>query len=320
MRGREQLQHDRRAAGERDQVLGILGAVREGGDRHCDLGARQHLVREQLVAAAPDGACAVEAIGAGVGELAQDRHAVIGDRGADPGDHRVIAGQRVAVIVNLGVDRADPHVAARRVDHFDDMAARLGGVDQADRGIVARLAREQRDPERAARGPALRQAIVEFVAELRLAEGSVGVDDHVRLDRRPAEQHPVGHRLAVRQGQLDRPAQVAHLGVRLDDVAKFAVTIRADHFAPVHDRGRARDFEPRIVRVRLDQEADLRGTRRAERLDHAGMQRGRLGAGIDLRLDRRQAEIAQRKPFFPAELEVRCVRHGKGLILRPAPG
>jgi hypothetical protein len=50
----EQLDHDRRAAGDVEQVTGVLGRVGKGGDRRADAAARQNLMRQKLVARGGD--------------------------------------------------------------------------------------------------------------------------------------------------------------------------------------------------------------------------------------------------------------------------
>lgn len=87
----------------------------------------------------------------------------------------------------------------------------------------------------------------------------------------------------VRKRQLDSPAQVAHLGVGLDHIAKFPVAIRTDHLPAVADGRRARDLKRRMFRIRPDEETDLGHTGRAERLDRGDMQRRGLRAAINLR-------------------------------------
>ena len=67
----EQLDHQRRAAGELQHLFGLFRIMGEGGDRQADAVARQKLHRAQLVARAADGDTFVERVDALHLELAQ---------------------------------------------------------------------------------------------------------------------------------------------------------------------------------------------------------------------------------------------------------
>jgi hypothetical protein len=174
---------------------------------------------------AADGFRGVENIGAGHGELTQHRHAVIGHRGADARNDRVIARQAAAIIIDRRRQRVDRHGAARRVDHLRHMALRLGGLFQALGGIVLRLARQDRDPQRTVHRFAARQVLIEIIAQGLLRAGLGGADHHVVKDRGPAQQHAIRHALAIGQRDLDRPGALANGDIGFDHPAQLRLAI-----------------------------------------------------------------------------------------------
>src|SRR5690606_19385564 len=74
-----------------------------------------------------------------------------GDRGADARDHRVVAGDRPALVAHVEAFDADAHVAAQRIEHAHAVAALARGLDQAPRRVQLAVARK--DGELHAVGP-----------------------------------------------------------------------------------------------------------------------------------------------------------------------
>ena len=256
---------------------------------------------QQLVARGDDARRGVEAIGAGAGELPQDRCAIGGDRGPDTRDHGIIIRQDAAIIVDLGMLRADPHIAAPRVDQLDNMAPFLARLDQTACGIGIRLPGQQRDPQRPFDRTLLGQLVIGLIGENVLQAGLIRIDDHVFPQGPAAQQHPEIHGLAIGQRNLDRPGPAGHRDRCLDDVAKLGLAVRAGHLPPVDDPRRAGHFKTGILRVGLDQEPHLGIVGGAKGFNRLRVQRGGTRAGIDLGPNGRQAQFRQRKPFFPSE-------------------
>ena len=215
--------------------------------------------------------------------------------------------QRLAVVIDVRIGRIDGERAARRIDHLDNVAARLRRVLQALRGIIVGLARQDGDAQRTLHRPALGEVLVEIIAQLALGVGQGRIDDHVLLDGLTPQQHAVHHRLAIGQRQLDRPFPVAHAHRRLDHPSQFALAIRGDHLATVNGGCGTHHLDLRLVGNRVQHETDLRTFQRPEGLDRHGMQRRGPRTGIHLRLDGRNVELGKGSPLFPTQHE--SIRH-----------
>src|SRR5262245_25882569 len=100
---------------------------------------------------------------------------------------------------------------------------------------------------------------IKLVAQARLAEGGGGIDQHAVADRLPAQQHAVGHGIAVGERDLDGPLAVADADRRGDDVAHLALAVGARHAAPVHDAGDTDDLHVVAARDGMHAEAHLLG-------------------------------------------------------------
>ena len=123
LRAFHQLDHQRRAADQLDQVASVVRRMGKAGDRQIDALPRQQLQRTQLIASAGNGHGFVERVAAKQLELAQHRGAVKGDGGADARDHRVITLQLAAAIVNGRRRRVDVHITGKRIDDIDAVPA-----------------------------------------------------------------------------------------------------------------------------------------------------------------------------------------------------
>ena len=95
----------------------------------------------QLVAAAPDRDALVQRPDAAHLELPKDCKAIIGDRGTDARDHRVIGGDRRAVVEHLRTVAGDMDRAAQRVGR-GRLAARPGHARSAPPRRSRRRARK----------------------------------------------------------------------------------------------------------------------------------------------------------------------------------
>jgi len=240
----------------------------------------------------------------------------LGDRGAYARDHRVIARQALAVIMHLGRQRVDRHIAAGGVDYLDRMAARLADLDQPAGGIIV-LTTEHGDAQGAFRCALPHQGgMIDVVIQHRLQVPFGRQDRDMVGQRLPAQQHAAGHAGAVGQGDLDRPFLAGDQQGRGDDIAQLGFPVRRSHLAPVGDRGRTGDFQIVATGDRMYREPNLGGGGGAEKLDIIGMQGRGARAGVDLGADRRQTERGQSDPFLPAESQ----REGRGGGIDHVPG
>jgi len=91
----------------------------------------------------------------------------------------------------------------------------------------------------------------------------------------------------------------------------LGLAVRRHDLAPVVHLGGTGDGHIRSPRDRVDGKADMRGAGGAEGFDVKGMQRRCARPGIDLGLQRGQAEIGQRHPFLPPQPQRRatCIGH-----------
>ena len=257
----------------------------------------------EFVAAGDDACRRVDAEGADGFELADHGGTIGGDRGSDAGDHRVIAGQALAVVMHLGGERVDRHVAAGGVDHLDRVTPRLAFLDDAAGGIIV-LAAEHGDAQGALwLGGADAGGVIDVIAEFGLQEPVRGDNRDMILERLTAQEHAACHAGAVGEGDLDGPCIAAHRKFRGDDIAQFPLAIRRGHIAPVDDRRGTGDDQVIAARNGMHGKADLGARGRTEGFDVEGMQRRGARAGIDLGLDRGHAKIGQSDPFLPAELQ-----------------
>ena len=127
----QKLDHERRAARQRDEAVRIAGRGGRGGARHADAVGGQHLMGAQLVAAGHQTVGPVQAPDAHCFELAQDGGAVIGDRGTDAWDNDIIVGQSRAPQMQARARGVDGDADAGGVKNIDGMAARLARLDHA---------------------------------------------------------------------------------------------------------------------------------------------------------------------------------------------
>ena len=110
----------------------------------------------------------------------------------------------------------------------------------------------------------------------------VRVNDHAFVNRRPAEQHPVLHVLAVGQGDVDIPFEIANTCRCPDNVAKFFFAIGAYNFTSVDQRSGTKDFDIRAVGDGMNAKSYIGLLGRAEWFNSKRMQRRGARAGIDL--------------------------------------
>ncbi len=123
LRAFHQLDHQRRAAHHVDQIAGVVRGMGNPGDGKIDPLTGKKLQRAQLVPGAGNGDGFVERVAAQHLELAQRGGAVIGNLGADAGNHRIKVRQLAAFVVNRRGGRIDVHIAGHRVEDFNLMPA-----------------------------------------------------------------------------------------------------------------------------------------------------------------------------------------------------
>ena len=184
------------------------------------------------------------------------------------------------------------------------MAAFLA-LGHQPRGGIIRLARQHRHPKRPVRRHLAHAGrMIDVEAQLGLLE-FLGWHHGDRFGQRlTAQQHVVRHAAPVGERHFDRPGFGADLDVGADHVAALGLAIGRDHLAPVDDLGRAGNREIVPAGDRVDGKADLGLGRRAEAFDLIGVQRRGARAGVDLGAQRRQAQVGQRYPFFPSQLDL----------------
>ena len=130
----------------RGDGVDVFGGGRERQERAGTAGqfhhAFQQLVRTQFVAGTQDGVGRVGGVTAHQFELAQHRRAIARDRGADARNHRVVTGDRFALVVHGETIAGDAHVAAQRVQHPDRVAALACGLHQPAGRVQLAVARQ----------------------------------------------------------------------------------------------------------------------------------------------------------------------------------
>src|ERR1041385_1682294 len=151
LRALQELEHARDAADLLDGLVQVVGAADDGGARQVDVGARQELEAQQLVAGAQDALARVDDGDPHDLELVDDGAAHLRHRRADAGHDDVDVGARhrvagVPELRGLGV----PHeVAARDVERVEAVAEGAAGLLEAPHRVEARLAGEEEEPHAA---------------------------------------------------------------------------------------------------------------------------------------------------------------------------
>ena len=129
-----------------------------------------------------------------------------------------------------------------------------------------------------------------------------------------AQQHVAGHAKPVGEGQFDGPCLAADHEGGGDHVAIFAFAIRRGDGAPIDHIRRAGNDKIVAPGNGVHRKAHLWGGGRSEGFDVKRVKRRGAGAGIDLDLERGQAEIGQGDPFFPSEPQHAAAVVGAGRI------
>ncbi len=114
-----------------------------GGQAHPV--AAQHLERAQLVAGDADRVGGVQAEDAELLELTHDRGSEERDRGADTGNHRVVAAELLLPVVEPGRARGDLDGEGERVEDAHLVAAHLAGLLEPSRAVEAGTPRQDCD-------------------------------------------------------------------------------------------------------------------------------------------------------------------------------
>ena len=116
----EELDDERWAADHLDQILDIVGFMRESRDRQADTLAREQLQSSQFIPGAADGDRFVERVNTHHFKLPQHRRAVGGHRRADAGDHGIELFMAPSLVVDARAMGGDIHVAAQYIEgpHF----------------------------------------------------------------------------------------------------------------------------------------------------------------------------------------------------------
>ena len=116
-----------------------VGAVaHERRGRHRDVVLGQDLRGAQLVAGVGDAVRRVGRVDVHLLELPHDGGAEVGDRVADARQDRVVVGELLAAVLQVGFGRPTGRSEAQGVEHLHDVPAILGGGAEALRAVGAR--------------------------------------------------------------------------------------------------------------------------------------------------------------------------------------
>ncbi len=127
-----------------DRRQHVLLVAHKGGLGDADAVPAEDLERAQLVARDRDGVRRVQREDAHLLELAHHRTAEEGDRGANPGNHRVVMRHVPAVVGQAGLFFFHVNREKVRIQNLDLMASRNGRFAQPARRIEPRPSREDR--------------------------------------------------------------------------------------------------------------------------------------------------------------------------------
>jgi hypothetical protein len=141
----EELDDDRRAADEIDDVLGLARIVGEGRNWKSDAPPREQLKTAQLVARAADGNRLVQGINAHHLELTEHGQTIERHRGADTRNYRVEVVKRPLAVIESRLARGDVDRHTERIDDLDAVPAGARRLDDSAVAIEMGIARKQRD-------------------------------------------------------------------------------------------------------------------------------------------------------------------------------